>query len=55
MEFIMAVFLLGEKKPNTKFGNRNSITMFPVDNRINAGKVKLSCEILYELKDLITN
>jgi len=49
------IFLLGDKKPNTKFGSRKSITMFPVDNRINAGKVELSREILYELKDLITN
>jgi hypothetical protein len=32
------MFLLVDKKPKRRFGNRNSITILPVERRIKAGK-----------------
>jgi len=34
----MATFRFGDKIPKRKLGNRNKIKIFPVDNRIKAGK-----------------
>ena len=34
----MATLRFGDKIPKRKLGNRNKIIIFPVDNRIKAGK-----------------
>lgn len=38
IEFVIATLRFGDKITKRKLGNRNRIMIFPVDNRIKAGK-----------------